>query len=140
MSSLFEDLKDFNADISSWDTSGVTSMYLMFYGASAFNQPLSFDTSRVTDMTWMFLYAGAFNQPLSFDTSSVTDMYGMFYGASAFNQPLSFDTSSVTNMNSMFGVRSSHALPPICSRALSCKLLAPRGCPPPPALPPAYLA
>merc|ERR1719149_245534 len=48
--SLFEDLKDFNADISSWDTSGVTSMYLMFYGASAFNQPLSFDTSRVTTM------------------------------------------------------------------------------------------
>merc|ERR1711935_930132 len=84
MSNLFKDLKDFNADISSWDTSGVTSMYQMFYGmfydygASAFNQPLSFDTSSVTDMSGMFVEASAFNQPLSFDTSSVTDMSGMF--------------------------------------------------------------
>merc|ERR1719424_2340797 len=78
MSSLFEDLKDFNADISSWDTSGVTSMYLMFYGASAFNQPLSFDTSSVTSMREMFVHASAFNQPLSFDTSSVTEMSYMF--------------------------------------------------------------
>ena len=48
----------------------------------------------------------------------------MFYGASAFNQPLSFDTSSVTNMDSMFCVRSSPCPAPICSRALSCTLLA----------------
>eukprot|EP00964_Phaeocystis_antarctica_P076119 scaffold47039_cov54-Phaeocystis_antarctica.AAC.4 len=45
--------------------------------------------------------------------------------AYAFNQPLSFDTSSVTNMRYMFYVRSARALPPICSRALSCTLLAP---------------
>ena len=31
MSYLFHDLGDFNADISSWNTSGVTSMYGMFY-------------------------------------------------------------------------------------------------------------
>eukprot|EP00964_Phaeocystis_antarctica_P007002 scaffold3786_cov60-Phaeocystis_antarctica.AAC.1 len=50
----------------------------MFYGASAFNQPLRFNTSSVTNMYQMFLYASAFNQPLSFDTSSVTYMGRMF--------------------------------------------------------------
>merc|ERR1719149_147466 len=83
MSRLFYYLKGFNADISSWDTSGVTSMYRMFLGASAFNQPLSFDTSSVTNMAYMFYYASAFNQPLSFDTSSVTNMGFMFNSANS---------------------------------------------------------
>ena len=78
MSYLFVRLHNFNADISSWDTSRVTSMYGMFYRASAFNQPLSLNTSRVTGMYAMFAYASAFNQPLSWDTSSVTYMGGMF--------------------------------------------------------------
>merc|ERR1711935_738770 len=86
---------------------GVTSMCSMFYGASAFNQPLSFDTSSVTTMRLMFLGASAFNQLLSFDTSSVTDMNGMLNGASSFNQPLSFDTSSVWHMGFMFRSASS---------------------------------
>eukprot|EP00964_Phaeocystis_antarctica_P007001 scaffold3785_cov57-Phaeocystis_antarctica.AAC.1 len=56
-------------------------MYQMFYGASAFNQPLSFDTSSVRNMGGM-LAASAFNQPLSFDTSSVTYMGLMFASTS----------------------------------------------------------
>merc|ERR1711935_248924 len=86
---------------------GVTSMCSMFYGASAFNQPLSFDTSSFTTMRLMFFGASAFNQLLSFDTSSVTDMNGMLNGASSFNQPLSFDTSSVWHMGFMFRSASS---------------------------------
>ena len=75
----------------------------------------------------MFHSASAFNQPLNFETSIVTGMYGMFQYASAFNQPLSFDTSSVTATSYMFYVRSSPCpAPNLCSRALSCKLLAPR--------------
>jgi surface protein len=102
MSSLFQNLAQFNADISSWDTSGVTTMYHMFYGAAALNQPLSFDTSSVTSMANMFSEAQVFNQPLDFDTSRVTTMNSMFWRAYAFNQPLDFDTSRVTTMNSMF--------------------------------------
>merc|ERR1719424_508718 len=74
----------------------------MFHFASAFNQPLSFDTSKVTTMYMMFRHASAFNQALSFDTSKVTNMVQMFWYASAFNQPLSFDTSKVTAMVQMF--------------------------------------
>ena len=41
---------------SSWDTSNVTTMYSMFYGASVFNEDIS-----------------------SWNTSNVTTMYAMFY-------------------------------------------------------------
>merc|ERR1712106_800106 len=78
MSWLFDRLQNFNADISNWHTSGVTTMESMFYKAEAFNQPLSFDSSRVTDMRSMLREAKAFNQPLSFDTSRVTTMEEMF--------------------------------------------------------------
>ena len=83
MSRLFWFLRNFNADISSWDTSGVTKMNGMFYLALAINQPMSFETSGVTDMYDMFAYASAFNQPLNFDTSNVKSMYDMFVVRSA---------------------------------------------------------
>ncbi|MDB9994433.1 BspA family leucine-rich repeat surface protein, partial [Flavobacteriaceae bacterium] len=34
------DFSFFNLDISTWDTSNVTTMRYMFYGATAFNQPI----------------------------------------------------------------------------------------------------
>ena len=89
--------------IGDWDTSQVTDMKAMFYGAIAFNQPLThWVTSKVTDMSNMFQDATSFNQPLAFDTSKVMDMREMFWRASSFNQPLTFNTSQVTNMGSMF--------------------------------------
>ncbi|EJK52759.1 hypothetical protein THAOC_27935 [Thalassiosira oceanica] len=81
----------FNEPIN-WDTGSATTMKHMFYGALAFNQPLSFHTAK---MSFMFYGTTAFNQPLSFDTAK---MGSMFYGATAFNQPLSFDTAEMWAM------------------------------------------
>ena len=103
-SNFFND-ESFNSNIGFWDTSNVTDMSIMFYGATAFNQDIgSWDTSSVTSMNSIFENATAFNQDIgSWDTSSVTDMVGMFYEASSFNQDIgSWDTSKVTSMERMF--------------------------------------
>lgn len=78
-------------DISYYDTSNVTNMEHMFFGAEAFNQDISsWDTSSVEDMDYMFFGAAAFNQDISsWDTSSVNSMEAMFHGANSFNQDLS---------------------------------------------------
>ncbi len=92
-------------DVSSWSVSQVKDMSYLFYGASAFNQPLdNWDTSNVTDMSDMFYKASVFNQPLgNWNTSNVTDMSHMFYKASVFNHPLgNWNTSNVTDMYNMF--------------------------------------
>jgi len=69
-------------DISSFDTSNVTNMNNMFWGASSLKELdlSSWNTSRATRMSGMFSHA-----------SSLTDL-----------DISSFDTSNVTNMNSMF--------------------------------------
>ena len=65
MNQLFYLKNTFNDDISTWDTSKVTTMVNMFTYASAFNQAVgSWDTSKVTDMAYMFYGASSFNQNL----------------------------------------------------------------------------
>ena len=77
-----------NGSISGWQTANVTNMSSMFYGATAFNQPLNWNTQNVTNMSYMFQRATAFNQLLNWNTQNVTNMGAMFSGASSFNQPL----------------------------------------------------
>ena len=98
------------------DTSNVTDMSEMFYGATSFNQPIGdWDTSKVTDMSKMFAEAISFNQPIgNWDTSKVTSMGGMFRDAYSFNQPIgNWNTSNVIDMEEMFSWATSFNQP-IC--------------------------
>ena len=107
MRSMFYGAGTFNMPIGSWDVSNVTTMYEMFNFAEDFNQPIgSWDVSNVTTMWEMFNYAHAFNQDISsWDTGNVTTMYEMFNYAYAFNNggaPLTWDVSNVNDMTEMF--------------------------------------
>jgi surface protein len=98
--------KPFNEDISGWDVSNVTTMDSMFF-SSAFNQNISkWDVSNVRNMNMMFKGTAAFNnggEPLNWDVSGVTNMYGLFSFARKFNQDISgWDVSNVTDMTLMF--------------------------------------
>lgn len=95
----------FNADISSWDTSNVTTMERMLGYCHKFNQDISnWDVSKVTNMSGMFTKAEEFNQRIgSWDVSQVITMHQMFIKASSFNQSISnWNVRSVKSLNAMF--------------------------------------
>ena len=95
MSNLFYNLKNFNADISNWDTSGVTSMRYMFrvrFARALPPQALGRAASRCMPRI-----------------ACACTLRSTRQGATTFNQPLSFDTSKVTTMYAMFNVRSARA-------------------------------
>ena len=90
----------FNQDIGNWNTEKVTSMYGMFFWASAFDHDIgSWNTAQVTDMGAMFYYASAFNQNISSwtGTAATTAQGSMFSGATAFKAKFTCDTSGPAN-------------------------------------------
>ena len=97
-------------DISTWDTSAVTSMEDLFSALrnsamSGFNSNISgWNVSNVQTFYLMFGGASSFNQDISnWDTSGATNMGGMFYQASSFNQDIQYwNTSNVTTYDAMF--------------------------------------
>ena len=113
MAGLFE-FSNFNGNIGLWDTSNVTTMHRMFYGALSFNKPIGgWDTRNVTIMSQMFQMARAFNQAIGrWDTSNVTSMLRMFDHANVFNQPIGrWNTSKVDSMAGMFEMASAFDQP-----------------------------
>ena len=119
MNLIFSDSIKLNIlDVSSFNTSKVTDMSLMFGGEDHKIMSLTeikglenFDTSKVTSMRGMFQNAVYLTKlDLSnFDTSKVTDMSYIFCGGLSNKMSLTeikglenFDTSKVTNMKQMF--------------------------------------
>ncbi|MDB4245470.1 Ig-like domain-containing protein [Amylibacter sp.] len=105
MYNLFR-FKNFNDDISYWDTSNVTDMGNMFRDNDIFGQDLgNWDVSNVTNMKEMFRGSRFLNNNdiTEWDVSNVTDMSLMFKDSEDFNQDISvWNTSSVTTYTRMF--------------------------------------
>ena len=95
-------------DLSSFNTSEVTTMNTMFYMMNSLKSidVSGFNTSKVNDMNSMFDQTGVIEELnlSSFDTSNVTDMKWMFFGLNKLKKLnlTNFDTSKVTNMYAMF--------------------------------------
>jgi surface protein len=109
---MFYDAQNFNQSLCKtipWDTSNVTNMSCMFYGAKNFNRYIAnWDTSNVTDMSGMFMDAKNFNQVLSceigkWDTRNVINMDSLFYGAESFNSCVEYwNLRNVTDITHLF--------------------------------------
>ncbi|MGX7164039.1 BspA family leucine-rich repeat surface protein [Enterococcus massiliensis] len=95
-----------NLDLSSWDTSSVTNMTVMFAQNNFSNVDLgTWETENVTDMYAMFAMTPNLTSLATpnWNTEKVTTMQGMFMGASALTE-LDFtgwNTSNVTDMTMM---------------------------------------
>ena len=92
-----------NFDLSSWETTALTSMRLMFAQNKVFNSPLNFDTSKVVNMGGVFLNAISFNQSLAdWNTQKVTDMRSLFFNATAFEETLCWELNNNLLVDDMF--------------------------------------
>ena len=76
--------------IASWDTSGITNMFELFYGKRDFNEDISrWNVSNVVTMRSMFYAATSFNGDLSsWNVSNVVNLECMFAGATSFTHQL----------------------------------------------------
>jgi surface protein len=76
--------------IASWDTSGVTDMWRLFYGKKDFNEDISrWNVSNVVVLGEMFFVATSFTGDLSgWDVGQVQYMDYTFYGATSFTHQL----------------------------------------------------
>lgn len=108
MSLMFRECTVLNgpANIGTWNTENVMSMFGLFNGARAFNQPIGdWNTQNVIYMDGMFLNAHAFNQPIgNWNTQNVKSMPSMFAEARVFNQPIgNWNIQNVTSLVNTFG-------------------------------------
>ncbi|WP_434323718.1 BspA family leucine-rich repeat surface protein [Mycoplasma capricolum subsp. capricolum] len=106
---MFNEVKEFNQDLSKWDTSNLESINGMFKGAHKFNQNLSkWDVSNVRIFDYAFYGTKAFNQDLSsWDVSNGQSMNRMFAKSEKYNnggKALTWNekTKNVKNMSTMF--------------------------------------
>jgi len=106
MRNMFKDNSSLVANLSNWNTTGITDMSGMFEGASLFTSDLSsWDVSAVTTMASMFKQADSFNGDIeTWVLTALQDMSSMFEGADVFNRDISTwtTTTALTNMAAAF--------------------------------------
>ena len=98
-----------------WNTAQVTTMFGMFYQASAFNQDIgSWNTEKVTHMGYMFESASAFNQDISSWTgfAATSAQANMFLDASAFQAKFSCTDAITGPASSCNTIKSTWVAPP----------------------------
>lgn len=97
------ELKDFNGDISGWDTSNVTSMREMFKGSS-FNGDISrWNVSKVKDMHEMFALCHFKGDISDWDVGCLEYMSYMFLRTEYQGDLSRWNVSNVKNMAGLFG-------------------------------------
>jgi hypothetical protein len=104
LSYVFAETTAFNASLSDWDTSGVSSFEGTFKGSQAFSQPLSWDVSSGENFSKMFAQSVAFNADIgAWDVSKGKNFAQMFDGAVSFDRDIAkWDVSSARDMTRMF--------------------------------------
>ena len=116
LDSTFRDATAFNQNLSSWDTSRVSSLAYAFgsdsVNSGVFNNGASssssnvmpWTTSQVTTMTYAFNFQSFFNANISsWSTSNVTNLESVFGNATRFNQNISqWSTAKVTTLRWAF--------------------------------------
>ena len=106
-----------NLDVSSFNTSNVTSMYSMFSGCSNLTtlDLSSFDTSKVTSMQYTFYYCYALTtlDLSNFDTSNVTNMEYTFYYCSKLTLDCSHWNVDKVTKHTDFNFIANNVIPPV---------------------------
>lgn len=102
LSNAFYNNTAFNQDLSAWDTSAVTNMYRMFYGATGVISVNLPKTGAVTNMKDMFAWTVNLTSVNLPKTGAVTDMSHMFYQAKRLTTVDLPTTGAVKTMVHMF--------------------------------------
>ncbi|MGB3464773.1 MAG: BspA family leucine-rich repeat surface protein [Cyclobacteriaceae bacterium] len=99
----FSDNSNFNADLSRWDVSQVTSLQGLFNSCTNFNGDISqWNVENVINMESVFIRSGFNGDVSEWNTSNVTNMVNTFRDAARFDQDLSeWDISNVSLMANM---------------------------------------
>lgn len=93
----------FNQDLSSWNTSSLTSMRLIFGNNKVFNSPVFWVSALVENMAGAFFNAISFNQSIGdWDTSECDDMKSLFFNATKFQELLCWRLDNTVEVDDMF--------------------------------------
>lgn len=88
MSFMFNGATSFNGNITNWNVSHVTNMFVMFAYTTSFNQDISqWNVSNIKNFSLMFYFAKSFNQDLSQWNVKKVTQYDNFSTNSGIDNP-----------------------------------------------------